>query len=184
MFFLIHKNPHMASASLAKFSEMLRYQLYECNDKQILLEKEIGYLHNFIELEKLRQDEDVTVHCDMQPPAHPWLIAPFILMTFVENAFKHVSRHANHPNHIDIRLHTADDQLHFAVSNSSGGGLSGQVLHYGGIGLRNVKRRLDLLYPDQYELNITQTPDRFDVSLTMQLEAAVTTSTVNYLHHA
>src|SRR5882724_12788308 len=80
IFFLIHKNPNVASASLAKFSDLLRYQLYECNDKQILLSKEITCLENSIELEKLRQNDNVEVTLFMnQRQAGRLGIAPFIL---------------------------------------------------------------------------------------------------------
>lgn len=170
IFFLIHKNPNMASASLAKFSELLRYQLYECNDVQISLNKEIAYLENFIELEKLRQNNNIEValkinrHHDEQPA-----IAPFILMTFVENAFKHVSTDTNTHNWIKINLDVNGDQLDFSVANSTSGYKLNDVVHYGGIGLKNVQRRLDLMYPDQYELEIRHQPSSFSVHLKLNL---------------
>ncbi|UYQ90997.1 histidine kinase [Chitinophaga horti] len=185
IFFLIHKNPDKASNSLAKFSDMLRYQLYECNDKQIPLEKEIAYLENFIELEKLRQNENVEIRLSMEMPEHSLLIAPFILMTFVENAFKHVSKHSDQPNRIHIHLETNERQLQFRVTNTTDATATGAVMHYGGIGLQNVQRRLDLLYPDLHKLHIQQSPQRFDVQLQLQLnESASYLSPVNYLHHA
>src|SRR6201996_8214468 len=105
IFFLIHKNPDMASASLAKFSELLRHQLYECNDEQIPLSKEVTYLENFIELEKLRQNPNLQVTVNIDDRYSSGIgIAPFILMTFVENAFKHVSKHKTEPNRISIDL--------------------------------------------------------------------------------
>jgi len=170
IFFLIHKNPDMASASLAKFSELLRHQLYECNDQQIPLNKEIAYLENFIELEKLRQNENLTVDVNMEPPYYPDMgIAPFILMTFVENAFKHVSKEKDRSNRISISLNLNAGQLHFKVANSSTGNASAEVVNYGGIGLKNVQRRLDLIYPGQYQLDIKHQPDSFAVKLELQL---------------
>src|SRR6201996_3673092 len=81
IFFLIHKNPDMASASLAKFSELLRHQLYESNDNLILLKKEVDYLENFIELEKLRQSPNLETQFEIEDSYSPRLgIAPFILM--------------------------------------------------------------------------------------------------------
>jgi len=119
IFFLIHKNPDKASASLAKFSELLRHQLYECNDMQIPLDKEVAYLENFIQLQRLRQNENIAISSDLkQLHAGRPGIAPFILMTFVENAFKHVSGHTDQPNWIDIRLETGSQELRFSVSNS------------------------------------------------------------------
>lgn len=172
IFFLIHKNPDMASASLAKFSELLRYQLYECNDKQILLSKEISYMENSIELEKLRQNDnvEVTLKMDLEDSSQ-WGIAPFILMTFVENAFKHVSKHADKPNWIRIFLNQEQEQLDFSVSNSTSDIVNNDIVHYGGIGLKNVQRRLDLIYPGQYSLDIQHSNNSFDVRLQLHLTA-------------
>ncbi|GAB3494783.1 histidine kinase [Spirosoma knui] len=177
IFFLIHKNPDMASASLAKFSELLRYQLYECNDQQIPLSKEIAYLENFIELEKLRQNSNVKVTIDIKTHYVDHLgIAPFIVMTFVENAFKHVSRHGNQLNWITIRLALNGQQLSLFVANSTAIEPDNVVIQYGGIGLQNVQRRLDLLYPEQYTLNIQQRPDSFEVTLRVLLTERVSSS--------
>ena len=173
IFFLIHKNPDMASESLAKFSELLRYQLYECNDQQIALSKEIAYLENFIELEKLRQNKvTVTMDIDEQHAQH-LDIAPFILMTFVENAFKHVSKYADQPNWIDIKLSVDQYQLDFVISNSTSTDKSTDVVNYGGIGLKNVQRRLELVYPGKYELRIEKDNDRFEVKLQLMLSEPV-----------
>lgn len=170
IFFLIHKNPDMASASLAKFSELLRYQLYECNDKQILLSKEISYLENSIELEKLRQNDNIDISFQQNLQQADQLgIAPFILMTFVENAFKHVSKHTDQPNWIRIKLYLQQQQLHFSVNNSTSHNALNDVVRYGGIGLKNVQRRLDLLYPGQYDLNIQSNHNSFEVKLRLQL---------------
>ena len=170
IFFLIHKNPDMASNSLAKFSELLRYQLYECNDQQIPLGREIAYLENFIELEKLRQNSNVKVNFDTVPVFTDHVgIAPFILMTFVENAFKHVSRHSDLPNWIRINLTLDGQHLDFFVANSTSSDVANDVVHYGGIGLKNVQRRLDLLYPEQYELAIQNDLNRFEVKLQLKL---------------
>lgn len=176
IFFLIHKNPDKASASLAKFSELLRYQLYECNDQQIPLGKEITYLENFIELEKLRQNANVAVTFDNETVFTDHLgIAPFILLTFVENAFKHVSKHSDHPNWIGIKLNLDGQQLYFSVVNSTAPDVVNEVIHYGGIGLQNVQRRLDLLYPDQYDMAIQRSPNRFEVTLRLTLSDLVVT---------
>jgi sensor histidine kinase YesM len=167
IFFLIHKNPDKASASLAKFSELLRHQLYECNDTQIPLSQEIAYLENIIDLEKLRQNDNVEVTFDVDKENN-LTIAPFILMTFVENAFKHVSKHTDQLNWIRIGLHI-DDTLHFSVSNSTSDKVT-DVVHYGGIGLKNVQRRLDLIYPGQYSLDIQSNATTFEVNLQLQYD--------------
>lgn len=162
----------MASASLAKFSDLLRYQLYDCNDKQIPLSSEITYLENFIELEKLRQNNNVAVTVEMisQSTGH-LLIAPFILMTFVENAFKHVSKNTDAPNWISIKMNLDQQQLDVTISNSTAPEMADEVVHYGGIGLKNVQRRLDLIYSGQYELEVINDADSFTVRFKLQLAA-------------
>jgi len=174
IFFLIHKNPDMASASLAKFSELLRYQLYECNDIQIPLSKELAYLENFIELEKLRRNDDIEVDFQAEQPYNSHLgIAPFILMTFVENAFKHVSTDSDQTNRIHIALELNEQQLYFEIANSTTAAAHKDVVNYGGIGLPNVQRRLDLIYPGQYRLDIQHDHHRFAVKLQLQLSELV-----------
>ena len=164
----------MASDSLAKFSDLLRYQLYECNDQQIPLSKEIAYLENFIELERLRQNANVKVSASIQPIFTSNLaIAPFIVLTFIENAFKHVSHHQDKPNWIDLKLTLQDTELKLWVSNSMARDQRDVLTQHGGIGLKNVQRRLDLLYPGQYTLDIQSANEQFQVHLRLMLTGRV-----------
>lgn len=175
IFFLIHKNPDAASSSLAKFSELLRHHLYECNDELVPLDKEIAYLHNFIALEKLRQNSGVTVVTEIPDELPPDAgIAPFILMTFVENAFKHVSKDRN--SRIEIRLQMQTNMLELAVSNSSSSEATNQAVHYGGIGLKNVQRRLALIYPGLHNLAYGHHDGVFQVNLRVELSPLHTIS--------
>ena len=192
IFFLIHKQPDTASESLARFSELLRYQLYECNDTQIPLSKEISYLENSIQLEKLRQNDNVKVKLQVTPlssrnPHSPGnsrssgnfspdnlAIAPFILMTFVENAFKHVSKESDVPNWIAITLSLDQQQFDFVLSNSIAHNSLSQAVHHSGIGLRNVRRRLELLYPGRHSLSIYTTSLSFEVHLQLHLSPLTT----------
>ncbi|WP_371729447.1 sensor histidine kinase [Chitinophaga sp. SYP-B3965] len=173
IFVLIHKNPDMASESLAKFSELLRYQLYECNEQQIPLSHELIYLENFIELERLRQEQNVELSIEMEElhlQAGNFTIAPFILMPFIENAFKHVSQQPDQPNWIRMHLRFDKHQLHFDISNSiSSQRRSAEVLPYSGIGLKNVQRRLDLIYPASHQLTIQKETDQFRILLQLDL---------------
>ncbi len=173
IFFLIHKDPGMASSALGKFSELLRYQLYDCNETQISLANEITYLKNFVALEKLRKKADLRVQLEIEEEGKGYLgIAPFILMTFVENAFKHVSKHRDNANWINIKLYFKTERtLVFEVTNSTSGDRAEQneVIHYGGIGLKNVKRRLALIYPQQHQLEIKNESKHFAVKLVIQL---------------
>ncbi|HEX5167632.1 MAG TPA: histidine kinase [Cyclobacteriaceae bacterium] len=172
IFVLINKNPKKASESLAKFSELLRYQLYECNEHQIPVTQEFGYLENYVELQKLRQDDNVETTVFLERPAIQDLsISPFIIMPFVENAFKHVSQHKHGANWISMKFHFHQHQLHMEVANSvpQKDQVANDAVSYHGIGLKNVQRRLDLIYPNQYDLAIHQDINQFKVTLALTL---------------
>ncbi|MEM1135664.1 MAG: histidine kinase, partial [Bacteroidota bacterium] len=171
IFVLIHKNPDMASDSLAKFSDLMRYQLYECNEAKILLKKEINYLQNFIALGSLRLDTHVKVEIYVAPPPNTdFYIAPFVLMPFIENAFKHVSQTNNQINWLKVHLSFVGETLCLQVANSilSKKYKSGNNEN-SGIGLKNVRRRLDLVYPNQYKLETVVTVHDYSIKLEIQL---------------
>jgi len=178
IFFLINTDPKKASASLSKFSYLLRHQLYDCNDDFIPLSKEISYLQNFVDLEKLRQknlEVDFRVASAYTGHLH---IAPFILLTFVENAFKHVSRHKDKPNRIRIDLSLKGKQLYFTVFNTAGMEYENtDSIYQGGIGLQNVLRRLNLVYgAHSYALDIDQKDDSFNINLSLKLSDHIVSS--------
>lgn len=173
IFVLIHKNPRMASDSLAKFSDLLRYQLYECNEPKIPLPREVDYLSNFIELGRLRLDKDVDVkiHIDDMGSAD-FEIAPFILMPFLENAFKHVSQVQGNKNWLHIKICQTPVGIEMNIANSSlpmTHKSALEVRENSGIGLANVERRLALLYPGLHDLKVSQEEDQYRVSLQLQL---------------
>ena len=167
IFVLINKNPDMAADSLAKFSELLRYQLYECNEPYIPVLQELKYLENFIELERIRHS-NIELRCSIEPPKVNAEIAPFILLPFIENTFKHVSKEGN--NWIIISLRFKQTEMFLSVANSVGHGnaVSG-VIRSNGIGLKNVKRRLDLLYPGMHDLKFLRDKEQFKVELYLNL---------------
>lgn len=171
IFVLIHKNPDMASESLAKFSDLLRYQLYECNEAEIPLSQEIRYIENVIELEKLRQDDDVELTLNIQRTQDNLHIAPFILMPFIENAFKHIPKRKDVANWIGLDLSAENGVLKLMVSNSTSAHYktTGEPLQCKGLGLKNVQRRLALLYPGKHELQVMQKEDSYKVMLSLVL---------------
>ncbi|MEL7269883.1 MAG: histidine kinase [Bacteroidota bacterium] len=173
IFVLIHKNQDLASDSLAKFSELLRYQLYHCNEPMITLAKEVEYLENFIELETLRHDTqnlDLQVHLD-KTGMGSYGIAPFLLIPFVENAFKHISHFKNQRNWINVGFELKENTLHFSVTNSRTMlQVASEPIKNSGIGLANVERRLELRYPNKHFLEIKQEDQMYSVKLKVQLE--------------
>lgn len=164
IFVLIHKNPDMAQEALAKFSDLLRYQLYECNEMEIPLEQELKYLQNYIELEKLRLDSrSVKLEVNIaEPPSNNFSIAPLLLVPFVENAFKHAS------SWIKINLGFEGEKLLFTIKNGSAPDQKSRpIVASNGIGLKNVERRLNLIYPNAHELQINNGQNEFSISLTI-----------------
>jgi hypothetical protein len=167
VYFLIDKNNEQARRALHKFSDMLRYQLYECNDDKISIEKEISFLKDYVDLQKLRKDENYSVEFSASPDVKGFSIEPLLLMSFVENAFKHISHNSHKKNFVKMDLNRSNGVFHFSVQNS-------KELHpsehaHSGIGLNNVKRRLELLYPGKHELNIGQTEEIFTVDLKIKI---------------
>lgn len=165
IFFQINKENTEARESLGKFSDMLRYQLYECNGHSIAIEKELAYLKNYVELQKLRRHAQDVITFTMYDVKN-FSLPPLLLIPFVENAFKHVSAYTDKVNEVEIRLDRQHDTLKMSVINTRDSSSSQEP---GGIGLNNVKRRLELLYPKRHTLTIQGTENRFEVHLTLQL---------------
>lgn len=166
VYFLIDKSNPEARQALHKFSEMLRYQLYECNGNKIPIEKEVNYLKDYIDLQKLRKEENFFIDFKSSPAIGGFLIEPLLLMPFVENSFKHISHFSNgRPNKVTIDLDRENNFFHFRISNTTDGSQSKELVSNGGIGLANVKRRLELLYPGTHELSVTEKEGQFEVDL-------------------
>jgi two-component system, LytTR family, sensor kinase len=150
---------------LQKISGLMKYILYECSKPEICLSVEISLIDNYIELEKLRYDKRLKVNF-MHASANPeFRIAPMILFTFVENCFKHGSSKASGSSFINIIITADEEKLLFTAENSVPEGLPPSPESNKGIGLDNVNKRLDFLYPGRHELEITRKPDRFTVKL-------------------
>jgi len=168
VYFLIDKNNAEARESLHKFSDMLRYQLYEANGAKIPVEKEINYLEDYVDLQKLRKDEHYSVSFNYSPQVKNFSIEPLLLIPFVENAFKHVSSHSNKENFVKLELARNNSQFIFTAENSKDKTKTSDP--YSGIGLNNVKRRLELLYPGKHELIIKDENDIYKVDLRLKIE--------------
>ena len=169
VYFLIDKQNREARESLHKFSDMLRYQLYEVNGSTIAIEKEIRYLEDYVHLQKLRKDDQYHVAFRHSSRVKGFSIAPLLLIPFVENAFKHVSADPAKQNFIRISLERDSSNFVFCAENSKESKPPGD---YGGIGLTNVKRRLELLYPGRHELKIEDNHDLYKVRLSLRIENA------------
>ncbi|MEO8174658.1 MAG: histidine kinase [Sediminibacterium sp.] len=169
VYFLIDKQNTDARDALHKFSDMLRYQLYECNGDTTPIEKELGYLKDYIELQKLRRNENCEVRFSQEGNLSGFMIPPLLLIPFIENAFKHLSHYSNKKDTIDIHLEKKEQLFIFSVSNSTEPAKKEpEFFVHGGIGLKNVKRRLELLYPDKHKLEIKPGHDTFAIYLELE----------------
>lgn len=153
---------------LLVFSEMLRYQLYECNVEQIELERELNYIRNYISLQKSRIDERIRVSFCGDGVSGNIKVAPLLLITFIENAFKYVGFNEGKENCIEIRLAYREDSLEFSCFNTKDSYMSTGVANASGLGIANAKRRLELLYPGRHRLDIANNDHHYHVTLTLQ----------------
>lgn len=168
VYFLIDKNNSEARNALHKFSDMLRYQLYEMSGDKIPVEKEVGYLKDYVDLQKLRKDENYSVEFNCSPAVKGFTIEPLLLIPFVENAFKHMSHHKDKTNFVKLDLSRDNGEFRFEIENSREI-MEKTTEQLGGIGLNNVKRRLELLYPEKHELEINNSEKSFKVRLRIEI---------------
>ena len=168
VYFLIDKNNPDARKALHKFSDMLRYQLYEANGEKIPIEKEISYLQDYVHLQQLRKDENYKVQFNCSPEVKNFSIEPLLLIPFVENAFKHISHKTDDNNFVKLDLARSNGYFDFSIENSFEKGIYTNEQH-GGIGMNNVKRRLELLYPNMHQLEIHDEADIFKVYLRLKV---------------
>jgi hypothetical protein len=161
-------NDELADGIL-KLSGMMRYMIYESNEETVPLQKEIDYLQNCIVLNKLRYaDAEVKVVFHWPEETGDIFVAPMLFIPFVENAFKHgVSIGASSPINISILL--TGKQLHFSCANTNYSFIKKMEVGKSGIGLENVKRRLDLVYPGKHKLTIDNADGEFIVNLEIDI---------------
>ena len=165
--YLIRTDAKSAENMTIKLSKLIRYMLYESDNHQVPLTKEIDYLRNYIELQEVRFGEDVAISFDVNGHFSHESIEPMLLIPFVENAFKHGVGMVQDPS-IDIELNDDKKSLFFSVRNKVSKQNSEIKDESSGIGLANVRRRLELLYPDQHTLNIHEKEDSYLVELTIK----------------
>lgn len=149
---------------ILKLSNLLDYLLYQAEKPLVLLSEEIAHIQDYIELEKMRFNDRLNVHMEQTVTSDEITIAPMLLLPFIENSFKHGSI-KNGVLEIVIQLTASSNQIHFRIENSNSENASSKQ----GIGLENIKKRLELLYPNRYQLQISNTPDSFEVDLQLKL---------------
>lgn len=165
---LMGSNVDLASSLLVKYSEILRYQLYNAKMESIPLSQEVDFLTNFIDIEVIRWEDNLNVNCSWKIEDKNTRIAPLLLITFVENAFKHVPRDDFEKGVVDIDFCQAGNSVRLEIENSKST-IVGKKKEDSGLGLINTRKRLDILYPDKYELSIKETERTYRVELTLRV---------------
>ncbi len=160
---LVYEGSAQALPAIAGFSELLRYMLYD-NKEKVPLDKEIEYMRKYIALQKLRFEHAIVADLHVNGNTANVQIPPLLLVPFIENAFKHGDFSINGQG-LTALVRCADDKMYFYCFNTKG---KGEKDSGGGIGLPNIKRRLQLLYPGKHKLEILDNKDSFTVNMELQ----------------
>jgi len=161
---LTRTDPEKASQVILGLSDLLRYQLYDSAREKILLSKDIAFIHNLLSMEKIRKD-DFTYEVHSEGKIDGISLPPFLFIPFVENAIKHGASAAGH-SYLKLNFRMTPGHLYFYSENSKP---ATQRSLAGGIGLKNIKRRLELLYPNKHTLEIKEDAEKYIVNLILPL---------------
>ena len=170
IYFQIDKNNAVARESVEKLSEMLRYQLYDCTTDKIDINQELDYIKNYVSLQTMRMEIGSDVRLNISEAIPSFKIAPLLILPIVENAFKHVSNFKN-PSDNTIKIMLKHDNHQFVVDVlNTYDEINGvkHLINSGGLGVQNLRRRLELLYPDRYDLDVTIKDNFFRTVLKVQ----------------
>lgn len=165
----LDKDERLADTVL-QLSGLMRYFLYDSKEELVPLKKELQMLQDYIALQKIRSADRLDVEESVETAEGDEKIAPLLLITFIENAFKHAPKSSTVNAFIKMKLLLHQKKLIFQIENNKGPVNENDTSLYSGLGLKNVKRRLELLYPRKHELEIHDTPDLFKVKLQLILE--------------
>lgn len=168
IYYLVYKQSQDAPSAVMKLSEIMRYMLYDSNSEKVTLDKEIEYIRGFIELNNLRTKDKNFVQFDVEGNVEGILVSPMIFIPFIENAYKHGSKKTTPPG-ILINMKIDNNHILFYIKNELPKEIKPNKDKIGGIGLNNVERRLQLLYPNKHILTIERTPETFVAKLTLEI---------------
>jgi LytS/YehU family sensor histidine kinase len=168
LYYLAYTKSENTTEVIAKLSQMMRYMIYDSNHPRVLLSKEIEYMQNYISLERLRLNNQIPINFKIEGNTENISIAPLIFITFLENAFKHGVSNNNPKAWVDILIQLSGNDCTYIVKNSKAKvGTNGT--EKSGIGLQNVERRLQLSYPDEYQIKVEDNDDFYFVQLNLIL---------------
>ncbi len=151
--------------TVLKLSEILRYVIYDTNSNQISLSKEVKFLQDYIDLQKIRSDSRAKLTFKISGETDKFLIAPMLLLPLVENSFKHGVKGSPDKSYINIDLSVMDHDFSFTIENNRGVVDEIEGNEYKGIGIENVRKRLSMIYPGMHEFTVTDSQLFFRVSI-------------------
>jgi two-component system, LytTR family, sensor kinase len=166
LYALVLKKSDEAPAVVLKLAELMEYMLYESEEALVPLEKEISYLNNYLELEKIRQGNNADIRLTVNGSVEKCWIPPFLIFPLVENAFKHGVSRAVQGAYLFINI-SIEERLTIRIENNKAGAASSR--QSGGVGLINLRTRLALLFPGRHDLEITDGLERYQVDLKLVL---------------
>ncbi|MDE5424310.1 histidine kinase [Ancylomarina sp. DW003] len=166
LYALVNESTALSREVIVRLSDLLEYMLYECNTEKVELSKEVKFINNYIELEKIRHDESFNVKTDFPKNISGIKIAPLILFPFIENAFKHGLKQTN-KDFISMKLEITSPKIQFSINNYKHDTALAEdkPKKSKGLGLKNVRERLELLYQNRYDLQISTDNNIFEVKL-------------------
>lgn len=171
IYFQIEKTNTEARLTVEKFSEMLRYQLYECTSDKIPIQKELHYIKNYVAIQTLRVEKDSDISLLIEDEMEDFSVAPLLILPIIENAFKHISNFkeaGKNRIHVTIKNHDNNTLIVEAINTYDQAAGQKHLLQTGGLGIQNLQRRLELLYPGRHELNINKEENIFQTVLKLQ----------------
>lgn len=169
LYSLAFTNSPNTTEVIAKLSKMMRYMLYDSNHAKVPLDKEIEYIENYISLEKLRLTHDIPIDFEIKGSTNQVMIVPLVLITFLENAFKHGVNGNDPHSWVKVLLNIEGKTIIYTVENSTLSPINGNTRESSGIGLQNLKRRLELSYPDSYKLTVENKERKHSIQLKIDL---------------
>jgi LytS/YehU family sensor histidine kinase len=150
-----------------KLSDIMRYMIYEASDNFVDLKKEVKYIQDYITLQKLRTDKRATIKVDVSGDLDNKQIAPLLFFPLVENSFKHGIKGETGKSFVIFQLKVSEKSIACSIENNKGVTDEVENYKYKGIGLDNVRQRLQLIYPGKHQLKITDSKEKFRVEITI-----------------
>ena len=158
------------SNAIVQLSDILRYVLYDSNTEKITLKKELTLIHNYLDFQKFRHHDTAMIQFDNEVDDDAFKIYPMLLLSLIENSFKHGIKGDTEQTFITIHMTKTEKEFHFYIENNLSDKVEKQEEKYAGLGLKNIQQNLNLIYPNKHSFTITKTATTFAVSLKIEID--------------